>query len=695
MFFWAGYDLGDGNWSDREGSLGIQDASSQTRGVAWSIRNIADAASMAPDSFSVEKDYFIEKVNNNLSKWSDVYVNGTWPSNRWIATQPTTLVPEAASQFQPDNVGFTSPWMDDFVLIVWAHMKDCGFNAGPEVDWLGDCVVNRLHNPDFNWYRSSQEWMPVTYKDANDVVHKYPSWAAVSAAYVYPGPTSYVARAADTYQYIARCALSNLTDLPDGQDAWDWYDNILPGKDVFNVNPGWDCVPRGYVPPTDTMAPSAPYNLSVTDATENSLRVRWTAPGDNGLTGTATSYDLRYSTSPITSYNWGSATQVANEPNPAVAGTVQSMVVSGLDSDTTYYFAMTATDEVPNVSAISSVVSGTTLVGVDDTAPAAVNNLAADDVTTTAVTLTWTAPGDDGTTGTASTYDVRYSTSLISAANWDSATQVANEPTPTAAGTSQSITIDGLENGTTYYFAMKTSDEVPNTSALSNVVSATTIAVPPTVQFSVSSLSGSESTTPATITVTLDKPWTQTVVVNYAVTGGTATEGSDFSIPVTGGNVLLALKRDATLTTGGSLASQFAGLTDANVAITPIKDARMSGDNNSRYMNYGTSTLASGNPGIMVLGLDLSGYAGATVNKAQLRSVALQVIPPFSGPASRAATGLKATRMLTTPVLPPQPKGYAGPIPMACSRPQPAHPAGAPVRIRCSAPPAMVLTSTP
>ena len=50
------------------------------------------------------------------------------------------------------------------------------------------------------------------------------------------------------------------------------------------------------------------------------------------------------------------------------------MTVSGLSGDTTYYFAMKTSDEVPNVSAISNVPSAKTS---DTVAPAAVSNLAA------------------------------------------------------------------------------------------------------------------------------------------------------------------------------------------------------------------------------------------------------------------------------------------------------------------------------
>jgi hypothetical protein len=96
-------------------------------------------------------------------------------------------------------------------------------------------------------------------------------------------------------------------------------------------------------------------------------------------------------------------------------------------------------------------------------------------VETTSVTLNWTAPGDDGSSGTATAYDIRYSTSPITEQNWDQATQAEGEPTPQIAGSDETFTISDLLPNTTYYFALKTSDEVPNWSALSNVVAVTTL----------------------------------------------------------------------------------------------------------------------------------------------------------------------------------------------------------------------------
>ncbi len=427
-----------------------------------------------------------------------------------------------------------------------------------------------------------------------------------------------------------------------------------------------EAAPRWVFNAPDTTPPARIIDLTVTSSTTSSITLNWTSPGDDNNSGTATSYDLRYSTSPITAGNWASATQAVGEPTPLVAGSSQSFSVTGLAAATTYYFVMTTSDEVPNTSALSdsavgttggggggnvsyyakrsnsvSIASGitsnsgscgtdptayyieelsknisdmcvtanayrweqltagsysdhyfntayvanTTVTGVsyqvtirdsgtvgfqlfyvtsggtktylgtevtqvnsgietnnyilnlsgqsgtiptgaklgfrtrgisvspsfriyvgnldgrtpsnlsghlivneavgssDTTAPASVT-LSTGTITNNSVLLNWVSPGDDGNTGTAQIYDIRYSTAAITAGNWASATQVGGEPTPLVAGTAQTYTVTGLAPNTLYYFAIKTGDETPNWSAVSNSPSATTYD-PPVGGFSV------------------------------------------------------------------------------------------------------------------------------------------------------------------------------------------------------------------
>jgi len=117
--------------------------------------------------------------------------------------------------------------------------------------------------------------------------------------------------------------------------------------------------------------------------------------------------------------------------------------------------------------------NATGVVG-DTTAPAAINDLAASSPTLNSIDLSWTAPGDDVDTGTAVSYDIRYSTSTINDADWGSAVKVTGEPTPEVTGTPQSMTVTGLAPGTIYYFAIKSADEVPNISDISNISSNST-----------------------------------------------------------------------------------------------------------------------------------------------------------------------------------------------------------------------------
>src|SRR6185295_14829778 len=87
----------------------------------------------------------------------------------------------------------------------------------------------------------------------------------------------------------------------------------------------------------------------------DSVALQWTAPGDDGAIGTATSYEMRMATLPITSGNWSMANTVAGMPAPLISGSRQSVVVRGLSRDTTYFFAIRTQDDNGNVAPISNV----------------------------------------------------------------------------------------------------------------------------------------------------------------------------------------------------------------------------------------------------------------------------------------------------------------------------------------------------
>lgn len=102
----------------------------------------------------------------------------------------------------------------------------------------------------------------------------------------------------------------------------------------------------------------------------------------------------------------------------------------------------------------------------DDTAPAQVSLATATSPTYPMIRLTWNAPGDDGLTGRASRYEIRYGTAPINnAASCAAAPHVAPyPPTPLVAGTVQSVDVRAWQLDVDYYFCLFSYDEVGNRS---------------------------------------------------------------------------------------------------------------------------------------------------------------------------------------------------------------------------------------
>ncbi|MCD6405597.1 MAG: SBBP repeat-containing protein [Planctomycetes bacterium] len=87
------------------------------------------------------------------------------------------------------------------------------------------------------------------------------------------------------------------------------------------------------------------------------------------------------------------------------------------------------------------------------------------------VGLSWSAPGDDAYAGgPASQYDLRYSLSPISASNFDACARDSSVAAPGPTGTPEETVVAVGDQVITAYLALKTGDEVPNWSDISNVL---------------------------------------------------------------------------------------------------------------------------------------------------------------------------------------------------------------------------------
>ncbi len=257
----------------------------------------------------------------------------------------------------------------------------------------------------------------------------------------------------------------------------------LPSGDGIKTVYAWYKDAAGNVPSmvaSDTIRldQTAPSNGTLT-ATPGSGQVSlsWSGftDGGSGLAGPNT-YRLVVGTGPTSA---GLPAASCTSGTQVLLGSATSFAHTGLANGTTYNYRVCAFDAAGNIS--TGAAASATPQASDTTAPAAVSDLSGPtaSVTYTSVDLTWTAPGDDGNTGQATGYDLRYSTSNITTSNWDAATPVTGLPTPKSAGSKETFKVTGLAYKTSYYFALRTYDKVLNKSPLSNVPKFTTKKQPP------------------------------------------------------------------------------------------------------------------------------------------------------------------------------------------------------------------------
>jgi hypothetical protein len=179
------------------------------------------------------------------------------------------------------------------------------------------------------------------------------------------------------------CAQMQFSDNGSAWTSWETYASskawTLPSgngsKTVYarfrdaagNTSPSYsDGIALGSV---SNSPPAAILDLKVRtgESTRNSLLLEWTATGGDDRTGTASRYDLRMSQSRIVEDGalpgageilFSEAAPVTGTPGPQAAGSPESFMVTDLETNTVYYFALKAVDGEGNASPMSNVVNG-------------------------------------------------------------------------------------------------------------------------------------------------------------------------------------------------------------------------------------------------------------------------------------------------------------------------------------------------
>jgi hypothetical protein len=300
-------------------SDGLLGHSAGTHGYKFFGNTFITKSSFNPvhaDSLIFRHNTILSTVNSAFWTLGDELTNATVRSNLFYATGAnsygTVEIADVASVTSDSNLVFASGQTESKAFGVRHTGSTCGPGPGCA---LCDAYLNECHS---KW--GDPQFTRVSWADADPT----------------PGPGS-----------IA--ALIGL--WPDG-----YVGAINPGGTVGDLTP-----------------PDSISNLALALISDHTIVLRWTATGDDGTTGQASAYDLRWSNQPITAENFAAATPVEIQPVPAVAGTPQSYVLTDLTFSTNYYFALRVMDESGNWSKVGNVLAATTKA--TDTVPPAATTL--------------------------------------------------------------------------------------------------------------------------------------------------------------------------------------------------------------------------------------------------------------------------------------------------------------------------------
>ncbi|MEZ4652226.1 MAG: fibronectin type III domain-containing protein [Candidatus Eisenbacteria bacterium] len=197
----------------------------------------------------------------------------------------------------------------------------------------------------------------------------------------------------------------------------------------------------------------------------------WTASGEDGSTGLASSYSIRYLRDEAirTEADWERAHTLEVRPTAnAGAESIENARLEGINPETSYGIAVRAFDEAGQISAF---VPGIMILEYDTplpTPPLAIDALGLETSATRSAQIRFRHPHVPEGGAPLAYYVIGIATQAVTEANWDRVGKFDSAPEPSSAGTMSLWTLTPLQPGTQYHVAVRARDTAGSWSPISS-----------------------------------------------------------------------------------------------------------------------------------------------------------------------------------------------------------------------------------
>ncbi|HSV51253.1 MAG TPA: hypothetical protein VLJ57_04000 [Burkholderiaceae bacterium] len=161
-----------------------------TRGAAWALRTLVQAATVTPDAQEALRNEFVGSVASNVDDYHQKYVAQ--------ANNPQGICKPYSDYTSGDNKFFHAMWMEDFLTAAWGYAISLRLPLSDAVrgkldaffQWKAQNIVGRLGRPgietEYNFNDAAQYTVAVAPSDSVDFATGkgpwYPDWGAIYAA---------------------------------------------------------------------------------------------------------------------------------------------------------------------------------------------------------------------------------------------------------------------------------------------------------------------------------------------------------------------------------------------------------------------------------------------------------------------------------------------------------------------------------